>query len=299
MDVRIQVGIDLHIAGELRTPVGPADTVHVAVPGGYYGRGYWQVRANGPSYVDTMVGAGHAVLTVDRLGTGASSRPPSADLLGTAHADSMHHVVQALRAGEVDGVPYRRVVFVSHSFSIALALSLALRHPGDVDGIILTGGTNQPNEKVFAGIGAHFHPAKEDPRFAGRGLDDGYLTSIPGTRAGMFLHPATVDEQLVALDEQLTEPDVIPGYDTFPGPAEYPGITVPVLLVVGDRDVLFTGEGASDCTSAATLLAGERPLYGDGVALEAFVVPETGHSLNLHRTASQWYDVARDWALRL
>lgn len=299
MNVTIPVGIDRHVHGELRTPIGPADTIHLAVPGGYYGRGYWLVRADGPSYVDTMVGAGHAVLAVDRLGQGESSWPPSAELLGTAHIDSMHQVVQALRAGEVDGVPYRRVVFASHSFSIAIGLALALRHPGDLDGLILTGGTNRPNYRAFAEIEARFHPAGQDSRFAGRGLDTGYMTSIPGSRAEIFLHPSTVDDRLVALDEELTEPDVIPAYETFPGVEEYPGIRVPVLLVVGERDVLFTGEGASDLSGSASLLAGEQPFYGDGVALEAFVVPETGHSLNLHRTAGQWYEVAREWVSRL
>ncbi|MGO1054765.1 alpha/beta fold hydrolase [Crossiella sp. CA198] len=299
MDVRIPVGLDLHVAGELRTPVGATDTIHLAVPGGYYGRGYWLVRADGPSYADTMVGAGHAVLTVDRLGAGDSSRPPSAELRGSAHIDSMHHLVQALRAGEVDGVPYRRVIFVAHSFSIALALALALRFPGDLDGVILTGGSSQPNQKAYSGIAAHFHPAARDSRFADRGLDPGYLTSIVGTRAGMFLYPGTVDDRLVELDEELTEPDVIPDYEVFPGTEEYPNLRVPVLVVLGDRDVLFTGEGATDCSSSASLLAAERVFYGDGVDLTAFAVPETGHSLNLHRTAFQWYEAARDWALRI
>jgi len=77
-------------------------------------------------------------------------------------------------------------------------------------------------------------------------------------------------------------------------------IKVPVLVVVGQHDRLICGPeaGASDCSSSAALLAGERPYYAPKADLQALVVPDTGHVLNLHRTAPAHYRQLARWVDR-
>ena len=65
------------IRGELRIPEGGSDTVQVLLPGLTYDRRYWNAPGK-YDYAAHMLAAGYAVLLLDRLGTGGSSRPPAA-----------------------------------------------------------------------------------------------------------------------------------------------------------------------------------------------------------------------------
>ncbi|GIG65363.1 alpha/beta hydrolase [Phytomonospora endophytica] len=279
---------DQTVAGTLCSPRGAhPDTVQLLLPGGTYDRSYWTMRGDprGPSYVEYMSRAGHATFAMDRLGTGASAAPHSSRFAPDSHRDSVHQVVLELRR------TYARVVLVGNSLGSTLARMVAEEWPGDVDGLVLTGESSTPNWDAFAELGAAYVPASRDPRVAGRGLDDGY-TSLPiGGKSAWMYHRPTASPLVMAFDELTGEPDVFAMGDAGVGG----DIDVPVYVIVGEFDRFLCGPGATDCSSSAALLAGERPHYPADAKLEALVVADTGHVLNLHRTAATWFAEVDDW----
>ena len=72
-------------------------------------------------------------------------------------------------------------------------------------------------------------------------------------------------------------------------------IAVPVLIVIGQRDILMCAPDALDCSSSQALMRSEGPWYSPKARLETAAIPNTGHSLNLHLTAPIWNEIARDW----
>src|SRR6202044_39687 len=141
-----------------------------------------------------------ATFDIDRIGDGYSSRPPSADLDLTAGAVALHDAVTALRSGGVGGHAFTRVVMVGHSLGSIEAWGEDADYH-DVNALIITGALHQPSPNAPAAVQADFYPAADDPKFAGSGLDPGYLTTRPGTREALFYDPATTNPAVLALDE--------------------------------------------------------------------------------------------------
>lgn len=140
------------IQGQLCMPAGSAPTtVQLLIPGGTYNRVYWDLpyQPERYSYQRDMASHGYATFAVDRLGIGESTKPPSAVLVNSVEAESIHQVVDHLRAGRVGGVRFDRVVLVGHSLGSGVAtLEAATYH--DVDGVILTGTTHLASPPAVA-----------------------------------------------------------------------------------------------------------------------------------------------------
>jgi pimeloyl-ACP methyl ester carboxylesterase len=293
--IKVSIPSAEYLAGTLCRPAGrTATTVQLLVPGGYYGQQYWTVRGDPrqPSYVETMVRAGYATLAIDRLGTGKSSRPPSQLYQSQTHRDTVHQVIQQLRTSG-----FRRVVFVGHSFSSALSTAIAVAYPHDLDRIIYTGAASKQNEEAFGEFAAEgIIPANEERRF--RHLDNGYATTKAGARAKWMTYAPGITRANVAFDELTKQPDVLPGYEAIPGNEDLRKIKVPVLIVVGQHDRLMCGGTGVDCFSSRSLYASENRWYSPEAHLETFVLADSGHSLNLHRSAPQWIAYARSWLTR-
>ncbi|WP_250574783.1 alpha/beta hydrolase [Nonomuraea sediminis] len=288
--------LDQRIAGTLCRPRGGARTIQVLVPGGTYDRSYWLRKGgDGPSFTETMVRAGYAVLAIDRLGAGRSSWPSGAQMRPDSHQASLRQVVRAARQGKLDGHRYRRVVAAGNSVGSTIIRAVEARNPDTLDGIILTGESSTPNERAFEEFAGAIHPASEDPRFTARRLDEAYYTTRPGTRADWFYHRPGARPEVIARDEATKEPDTF--LESFPPITDNRLIRVPVLIMVGDHDRLLCGEGATDCTGSAALREQQKRWYPNA-PLEAVVIPNTGHVLTLHRSASASSALALDWVRR-
>jgi pimeloyl-ACP methyl ester carboxylesterase len=281
------------------------DAVQVLIPGATYNHLYWDFpHGDGYySYVDAATAAGYATFDIDPIGQGSSSHPPSADVTLTAEAVALHDAIAALRSGAVDGHGFSRVVTVGHSIgSVDAWLEAADYH--DVNAVIATGALHALSPDI-SDLESDLYPAAFDPRFAGSGLDTGYLTTEPGTRGSIFYEPATENPAVVAADEANKDTVTVPvlagatSMLALPASQQPSGlISVPVLVVVGANDNLFcTGVTAYNCASTPSVQAFESQFYSPAAHLRVVTIPDTGHALALSTTAPVTDAVMIGWSL--
>ncbi|GAB3134586.1 alpha/beta hydrolase [Amycolatopsis stemonae] len=276
--------------GRLCAPPG-ASTVAVLIPGGTYNASYWDIAYTPEvrSFRLAMNQAGIATLALDRLGTGASSKPLSTLLSASAQAVAAHQVIQSVRPR------FAKVVVGGHSIGSAMAMIEAGRYH-DVDGVLVTGMTHRMNLTTVIPTLAQMEPATLDPDLPGR--DAGYLTTDPDTRYTAFHTPGPYDAGAIAYDESTkdvfatTEAVDSLTLTTVVTPASQQ-ITAPTLLVVGD-DPNFCGLPlGSDCSSPAALQASEAPFFGS--SLRTYILDGYGHAINYAPNAPVYFDVVENW----
>jgi pimeloyl-ACP methyl ester carboxylesterase len=288
--------------GQLCMPASSAPTtVQLLIPGGTYNRLYWDFpyQPERYSYQRDMANHGYATFAVDQLGTGQSTKPSSAILVSSVEAASIHQVVGHLRAGRVGGVRFDRVILVGHSLGSGVAtLEAATYH--DVDGVILTGATHQQPPVNLAKIfGTGVHPVTLDPRLSKNGSDPGYITTKPGQREALSYSTRNADPQVIATDEATKDQASLAAIATgevlgLLGPTSLL-IDVPVLVAVGEKDIVFCGFLARDCSGAEALRQGEAPYFGPAAQLSTYVLPESGHAMALHKNAGEYREATRAW----
>jgi pimeloyl-ACP methyl ester carboxylesterase len=272
-------------------------TIQIALHGATYSHLYWDwpFQPETYSYVRQATAAGYAVLDLDRIGIGRSDHPPADQVDIAANAYVVHQIVQTLRGGGLVVQAFgrlraERVALVGHSLGSAIAIQESATY-GDVDGVVLTGASHTVTP-VLGEVAADFYPASLDPRFAGRDIPDGYLTTLPGDRTIFYQEPF-FDPRVVALDEETKETVTTAELETaVPALGLAGGIHVPVLVLVGDFDLAFC---AAPSCSASGSLASEPSFYPPDACAEAVVIPRAGHDLNLHYTAPITYGTLLDW----
>ena len=264
--------------------------VQLLIPGATYTHDYWDFGVVDDirySYARSVAADGIATFAIDPLGTGASSRPASRKITAQADAFVAHQLVQALRDGTIAGIGFGTVIEVGHSLSSLIAWDEAIAYH-DVDGVIVTGVAHSLAAAFGKAFGAGLYPAADDPRFAGTGLDAGYLTTVPGSRCSLFYHLHDADPAVIALDE--ARKDVVPGTELN---TALPVVTntatraidVPVLNLLGGDDFttcgLSTPGHAFDCSTGAAVAAQEAPFYSPRAQIHACVIPGSGHDISL------------------
>ena len=263
-------------------------TVLILVHGATYNSAYWSWPQDPArhSFVWAALTAGYAVLAVDRLGQGASSRPNSALDSFPAQAATLHAVAQwAARH-------WMRRVIIGHSFGSAeeaAELAVSLR---DADAAVFTGSgdavSNATNTLSRTGFKS---AAALDPRFAT--LDAGYETSTTlAVRASLLYRPVDTSAAVIAFDQHTR--DTLSFTELTTRPADLSGLTrglaMPMLLIDGQDDSHYC-DGAQqpaktaldDCATGAGLYASERSNYGP--CLATAVVPGSGHDLQTENGA--------------
>ncbi|SMC72882.1 alpha/beta hydrolase [Kibdelosporangium aridum] len=284
--------------GTLCLPAGPTpDTVMVLVPGATYNSVYWDFpyQPNTYSFTRAMTQAGYATFAVDRLGTGQSTRPLSAQLTALVQADAVHDVIQALRAGSVGGTAFSKVIVGGHSLGSIISIIEAATYQ-DVDALLVTGASHQLNTVNSATlVTVHLRSVALTPGFPNH--DAGYLTTVPGHRKPAFHDPDFVEPAVIALDEATK--DVVSSVEAPDGLtlgvfAPYSALVdVPVMVTIGERDPIFCG-ALAQCTALFQVV--ERPYYLGAPSVDFFVLPTAGHSINLNPDAPAMHDAVVDWA---
>jgi len=290
--------------GELCVPAtGAPSAVQLLVHGATYNSYYsdWPYRPDFYSYVRQMVGAGYATLNIERLGYGRSTHPPSASVLLPTGTEALRQVVDKLRSGEIGGHAFSRVIWVGHSLGTLYGW-LEASVSQNVDAFVLTGLLHSVKPSWLALASQSVTPAASDASFAASGLDPGYLTFKPGTRAPLFYWTPTAEPNVIALDERLKDTvsgtefgEAVPLFNS-PAPQTAPSraIKVPTLLIVGQHDRVMCDEDGLICNQQNVTNA-ERPYYSPAARLQVFVAPDTGHDLQLHETAPETGERILSW----
>lgn len=290
---------DWEVYAELFLPEGEAPAaVQVLVPGFTYDHRYWTVPGS-YNYVTAMVLAGYAVLALDRIGTGRSTRPPAAEVTADSNGHVLHQVVQALRAGRF-GPSFETVIAVGHSYGSGVVLVEDGAHH-DVDGLVLTGMLHTQAPLHARAIDL-FHQASQDELLKDRAdWPENYATHKPGYRSQLLEAAGKVEPAISAYNEAIKDTATLGEGQTLAqtySPELSRAVRVPTLIVVGALDQLFSaGEGAGQADTDA-VLARERGCYPEAAELEIAVMPETGHALTIHPSAPEFYALVADWAGR-
>ena len=186
--------------------------------------------------------ANYRVIIFDRPGFGYSERPRWRFWTATAQAELLHKAVTQL------GV--QRPVVVGHSWGTLVALAFAARHRADTAGLVLLSGYYFPNfrfDALLVAIGAI--PFLGDVlRYTISPLF-GWLT-MPLTKRLMFA-PAPMTERFqaeyssaMALRPWQIRATVVDGALMVPSAlglrAHYGELSMPVVLIAGDRDLVVS-----------------------------------------------------------
>jgi pimeloyl-ACP methyl ester carboxylesterase len=256
-----------------------------------------------------MAAAGYATFAPDRLGYGDSAHPASTLVSLDSDVAVAHALIGMLRAGDVGGTGFRHVVLVGNSYGSAIAWRESDLH-NDADAVIATGYASVLQNAPVLQLLSTLHPAADDPAFAGRHLDPGYVTPRPGQRATGFIYdPGNADPAMIAHDEATMRDIVTIGEGSIflhlgaysAGPVDIPNaaqtdaIRIPTFLLNGGRDTLTCGAQLTNCTSDQALQDSEKRYFSPAACLRAAVIPDSGHVLNLHRNAPQAFAQIRRW----
>lgn len=274
-----------------------------------WGEFFWHFTAN-PEYdhVTRMAQQGHVSLVYEQLGYGDSGRPGGYRSCYGGEADMTHQIVSSLRAGfytiegpgiDGPGAPatkprFSKVALASH-FASAFVTQPAAYSFGDVDALVITSFAEAPQffsptiltatgaVNVQCLLGAEMSDGTSGPR--------GYhFTPItPETfRRFFFNAEAAVIDSAVALrhrgpcGEAQSAPVTIAA-DIL----NLRKVTVPVLLVYGDKDVVFTNPAAAGRAQAAKFTG------SSDVTLR--ILRNTGSALPLERTAPEFRAALSAW----
>lgn len=298
------LGQDVTMSGTLCTPRGNARTVMVLVPGSTYNQTYWDFpyKPQTYSFRSAMNSAGYATLTVDRLGTGGSSKPLSATVTASVQANAVHQVIQRLRNGSSGAGSFDKVVIGGHSLGSTITNIEAATYR-DVDGVLLTGFTNNYNLPGLTNFFASLYPAALDARLGKRGLDTGYLTTRPGARKSAFYAPGPVEPGVLATDERtkdvLSLGEGTDGVTLGTLTTISRKINAPTMIANGQRDAVYCGTlgelGRISCQDARSLARDEDPYFGPAARLRMFVLPGSGHNINLVPNAPDYHAAVVRW----
>jgi len=258
-------------------------TLQVALHGGNYNHTYWDVPPiNGHeySYARYMAQRHYAVLAIDQLGTGASSKPDGDFLTLTETASGIHQVLAQLRSSEnALGYAFDRIVLVGHSLgSINGIYAQATYH--DADALITTGLCHVPHDlpipqSVILELSQHT-----------------YFPFPDALREQVFYYTPDADPDVIAYDRSnladlLTRGQLVTGiFPIFDPEANGIGqVTGPVLVQLGEHDALFP----------AALAAGEAAFYTSAASVTVQSLPNVGHDVNTHLDNQTSWQLIDTW----
>ncbi|XXY20431.1 alpha/beta fold hydrolase [Sorangium sp. So ce216] len=254
--------------------------LQVLVHGLTYTHEYWDIPSVGGrkySYAEYMAREGYAVLALDMLGAGESSRPDG-DFLDLAEtAESVHQVLTEMRtSGGVYKTPFRRIALVGHSNGAIISTFVQSTYD-DADVLVNTGFAFTP------------HPIPVPNEAISAMLQSPYIAIPTEIRTDVFYDAANADPALIAFDNDNIADTYTRGQflsllavSGDPLLAGIDGVTSPVLIQFGETDEL----------QPASYVDSDAALYTSAERVTTAIVPDSGHILNGHfGTPAGWEQI--------
>lgn len=289
------------ISGVLCTPKRNADSsraIQLLVHGIGFDGSYWNYQGDGVpeedySYVYQAAEQGISTFRYDRLGTGASQRPKDGYnvVQGATEVGILTSIARMLKdTTKIGGQKWDKTLLIGHSYGSAQSQALSHMTPDAVDGIILTGFTNNATGVPFYLTSTVYTQASMvfPDRFANI-PEDWLVTATPFSSQINFNYPPTVTKASTKL-QRATEQPVTQGslftIGTLAATADQ--FTGPVQVLTGLQDFIFTfDQPFVDGKSLAQITADQ--LYPKSSNATAFTPDLTGHAINVHTTAKAIY----------
>ncbi|MEZ4866286.1 MAG: alpha/beta hydrolase [Caldilineaceae bacterium] len=268
-------------------------TVQVLLAGATYNHSYWDAPViNGVdySYARYMAGQCYSVLALDRLGTGASSRPSGDFITKVTEADAIAQVLTALRTNHNPaGRRFKRIVLVGHSFGSFQSVYTLGEYGNVADALVVTGWIHVPGTVPLT------------PEYVQQLLQNPDITVAPEVRSQLFYYPPAADQAVID-DDNANLSDTLPrgffldGIGVFTARAlgdvaqikaltKVDQVDVPVFVQLGDQDVLFP----------SAIAGAEASFYSSAPSVTVDNLTNIGHGFNLHTNHLEGWQHIESW----
>jgi pimeloyl-ACP methyl ester carboxylesterase len=280
--------------------------VLVCIPGGSYSRKYWHspdLAAKGYSFAEFVTERGCAVVALDTLGTGGSSRVDNGDdltleTLAQASADAVAQIRSDLAAVCGAGVAAEAdVVGVGHSLGGAIGLVQQGAHES-FDALAVLGFTNLHLETMYV---PHEREGELTPQermqwarqhvpersWGKRWNELDMYFYLPRENLRSWFHWADVPQEIQALEE--AEATVIPRSVALQ--SIVPGCTAPYAAKISSP--VFLAFGEMDVSPDPRAEPGTYPQSG---YVSLFLLPRSGHCHNYSGTRTALWGALAGWS---
>ena len=261
-------------------------TLLLAIHGANYNHKYWDVPTiNGHEYsfARYMAEQKYAVLAVDQLGAGESTKPADGDAVTLDQtASGIHQVIARLRSGEnAVGYAFQKVVTVGHSLgTINVIYEQGTYH--DADAVVATGMGHVPHELPV--------PAELIQEL----LQYEYFKLPDALRPLMFYYTPGADPDVIQYDaDNLTDflargqlaTGILPAFSFDLAALRVGQVNGPVLVQLGEFDGL----------SPASLAGGEAAYFTSASSVTVQPLAGVGHDFNTHFRNHEGWKLMDEW----
>ena len=285
-------GKTYQIRGHLTAPVQALSSpgaVTLLLHGLSYGEFFGDYTAqDGYNFAEAQAEAGHAVVTIDRLGYGASDQPAGSSICFGSQATMAHEMIGDLKTGKyaLDGTPspsFPQVILAGHSVGgMITQIEGSTFHDADALAVLSYSDT-------VVSLAAQTAPAQATQACqAGGTLKNGtsgapgyiyFGADTPEQFIEAHFYPMNADPAVVNTTASLRSRDPCGDVQSYKAAAAVslagvPSITTPTLVMIGERDAIYS-------TPATTQAA----LFTHDTKVTAITIPDTGHALVLHLSA--------------
>lgn len=260
-------------------------TLLLALHGANYNHKYWDVpEINGHEYsfARYMAERKYAVLAIDQLGTGESSKPDGDLLTLDQTANAIHQVITQLRSdSNATGYAFESVVTVSHSL-------------GSINAVYEQGTYHDADAVVTTGMGHVPHDIPVPAELIIALLQFEYIAVPLELRPVMFYYAPGADPDVIQYDlEQLADllprgqltTGILPSFQ-FDAEAQRVGsVNGPVLVQLGEFDGLFP----------ASIAGGEAAFFTGTSDVTVQPLAGVGHDFNTHFRNHEGWRLMDEW----
>ena len=259
-------------------------TLLLAVHGANYNHKYWDVPViNGHEYsfARYMAERKYAVLAIDQLGAGESTKPADGDSVTLEQtASGIHQVITQLRSGEnAVGYAFEMVATVGHSLgSINIIYEQGTYH--DADAVVTTGAGHVP----------HALPIPDSVIL--EMLQHEYIEFPAELRAPAFYYAPGADPDVIEYDGNnladlmargQLKTAILTSFD--PAASRVGQVSGDVLVQLGEFDSLFP----------TTYAGGEAAYFNSASSVTVQPLAGVGHDFNTHFRNHEGWKLMDEW----